>query len=468
MAPRRLPPHKRAVVALRLSLMMLMPGSIALSGCVHYAPRPVAPAALAARRAAAVLDMAAVTAQCHRIAPAAPCDPARWDQVMILAAVLAHNPDVAAAKAGIASAEAAARAARAPPGPTLTLSTEYAGAAPDPSPWLFGAGLAVPLDTGGLRRTRLASADLTVVLARYAWADAVWSARSAALRAVAERAAGVQQQGLARALIAVQERRLAALSRRVAEGLSARVEADRARNDLIDATRRAREAAARIDAARAALSAALGVNGDVIGAISLTDGRPDVSDALRQSAAVARTDVLRAVTAYDQSEIDLKSEVAKQYPQITVGPGFTWERGLVKIPFNLGLVLPPLDLNRRAIDVAEARRAEAAAKLEAVVAAAGAQIDAALLEARAARLALAQIETADIPLAQRLAAQADRELSAGLIDRTDWAVAKVGVFNAELSRIDAISRLKSADSALEDALRRPLWGPEAMITTVTP
>ena len=61
--------------------------------------------------------------------------------------------------------------------------------------------------------------------------------------------------------------------------------------------------------------------------------------------------------------------------------------------------------------------------------------------------------------------QADRELSAGAIDRTDWAAAQAGARQAITSEIDALARVHAADAGLEDALRRPLEGPEMAIVT---
>ncbi|WP_409127191.1 hypothetical protein, partial [Streptomyces niveiscabiei] len=72
----------------------------------------------------------------------------------------------------------------------------------------------------------------------------------------------------------------------------------------------------------------------------------------------------------------------------------------MKIPFNIGLVLPPLDLNRRAIAAAEARRSEAGKRLEADVAGAEAAIGQALIEAKAARQQLARIRAVDVPVAE--------------------------------------------------------------------
>jgi CRISPR system Cascade subunit CasA len=74
----------------------------------------------------------------------------------------------------------------------------------------------------------------------------------------------------------------------------------------------------------------------------------------RDQALLSRSNILKSLAAYDRAESDLRGEVARQFPSIIVSPGYTWERGLVKLPFSLGLVLPPLDFNRSAIAAAAA------------------------------------------------------------------------------------------------------------------
>jgi outer membrane protein TolC len=177
----------------------------------------------------------------------------------------------------------------------------------------------------------------------------------------------------------------------------------------------------------------------------------------------ARPDVLKAVIAYDISEADLRGEVARQYPSISVAPGYTWERGLVKLPFNIGLVLPPLDANRSAIKAAQARRAEAGARMEASVASAQAEIDAAQVAVVQTRGILDKVRSAELAAAQRLAVQADRELAAGSIDRSEWAAAQAGAGLARAAELDALARVHAADAGLEDALRRVIAGPETQI-----
>lgn len=436
-------------------------------GCTAYQPKPVDMAAVVSARATRTLDPAAISARLAVLAPESRWDGKDWDRLTLFAAMMTGNPDIAAARAAITSAEGARSAAGARPGPTLTLTGEYAGKAPEASPWLFGGALDIPIDAGGRRMSRLTVADLGVVAARYDYAEAIWTARMALRRALADRLLAGRRLAASDGLVALRQRQFAVVNRRVAAGSASRAELERVRADAADASRRQGDATAAIIAADAGLAAALGVPArDVAGLMLRWDGfdapaaQPVADAAQRQAALVGRADVLKALTLYDQAEANLRGEIARQYPAISVGPGYTWERGLVKIPFNLALVLPPLDGNRGAIAAAEAKRAEAGATIEALVAGASNAIDQAFAESRQARVQLAQVRSGELPAAQRLAVQADRELAAGAIDRGEWAAAQAGAGLARLSELDALAAVHAADSRLETALRRPVEGPE--------
>ncbi|MEJ2459460.1 MAG: TolC family protein [Novosphingobium sp.] len=444
---------------------------LVLAGCALYTPAPLVAAALALQQDAVALDESAVADKVHAMAPAAPYVPGKWNRLSLLAAALIYNPGIAAAQARIESAAAQARAARQAPGSTLTLASEYANDTSASSPWLLGGALDVPLDIGGVRRARIAGAALTVDDARYAYAEKVWSVRMAIERALVDRIASEERAGLYHALANLRARQLAAAERRVAAGAASRTDLERVRAAGADAARLAVDADRAVGAAKIALAAAVGLpEASFANTIwtGFADPAPLASQAvsreqLRQ-AMLARPDILRAMVAYGQAEEALRGEVARQYPQITVSPGYTWERGLVKLPFNVGLALPPLDLNRHAIAAAEAKRSEMGKQVEAAVASGRAAIDRALSECRAARAALAHVRKAELPAAEELAKRADRELAAGSINRVDWASARAGELTARINASDALVRVRRADAALEDAVHRPLSGPELLIT----
>jgi CRISPR system Cascade subunit CasA len=443
----------------------------AASGCASYRAAPLAPDAIAVSYARRALDPVATQQSLTRVAPNVVWDGQTWDRMSLFAAALELNPRIAEARAHARSAEASARAARAGRSITLTVAAEYARNASEASPWLYGVTSDVPLDIGARRSSRISAADFSGIGARFDYAEVVWSVRMALRRALAERFLAAREVQIGEELSAIRARQLAAIQARFSSGEAARADLERVRTEAAGDARRLTDAQARLMAARIALADALGVSINSLENVPLTwteFDAPAAADAVqidqtRQAALLARADILRASAAYDQSEADLRGEVARQWPELHIGPGYTWERGLVKLPFSIGLVLPPLDFNHNAVEAAEARRSEAGLHLEAIIASAQSSIDAALAEQGAANAALARVRNADLFGAHSAADQADEEIASGAIDRVDWCAAQASLRLAQLGEVDALRRVHAADAALEDALRRPLEGPELAI-----
>jgi CRISPR system Cascade subunit CasA len=441
------------------------------AGCATYHAAPRAPGAIADAYAQRTLDAARVQQGLARIAPQAAWNGHTFDRLSLFAAALQSNPRIAEARAHARSAGAAARAARAGPSITLTLTGEYARNAAESSPWLYGVTSDVPLDMGARRSARVNAAQFASIGARYDYAETVWSVRMALRRALAERFLAVREVEIGEELNAIRVRQLAALQARFAAGEAARSELERVRAEAAGDARRLTDTQARLMATRITLADALGVSLASLESLSLAwDGfdapaAPEASSVqeMRPAALLARADVLRAAATYDQAEAELRGEIARQWPEIHIGPGYTWERGLVKLPFSIGLVLPPLDFNRNAVAAAEARRAEAGLHLEAAIASAQFSIDAALAERTAAAAALVRVRDADLGAARHAAEQSEEELARGAIDRVDWCAAQVGLRLAQLAQVDALRRVHAANAMLEDSLRRPLEGPELAI-----
>lgn len=453
----------------RLTLILALGAPIA--ACATYHAVPIDAGIIAQSYSKKDLDAVAAQAELARIAPDSGWNGSVWDRLGLFGAAMALNPKIAEARAHAKSAEAAARAAKAGPSINLSLTAEYARTAPESSPWLYGATSDIPVDLGVKRAVRVKSANLASIVAHVDYAESVWSVRIALRRALIENLLTAREVKAAVELRALRTRQLTAMQARFNAGENTRVELERTRADAGADSRRLADANARLLTARGALAEALGVSLRSLDGVKFIWANFDSPDALdlariedlRSGALLMRADVLRAVTSYDQAELDLRGEIARQWPELHIGPGYTWERGLVKLPFTLGLVLPPLDFNKNAIKAAEARRAEAGKHLESIVASAQTSIDAALAERDASGETLTRIRDADLPAASAAAKQADLEIANGGIDRVDWTAPHIGNLLAELAEIDALRRVHNANSALEDSLRQPLEGPELAI-----
>ena len=153
---------------------------------------------------------------------------------------------------------------------------------------------------------------------------------------------------------------------------------------------------------------------------------------LRQAALLARPELLRALGQYQLSELALRLEVAKQYPDIRLSPGYIWERGLVKLPLALSAALLAFDGNKAAIVVAEAARELAARELEWIQATITQEIDLAFADRAAAcasyRLGLLQLDSAKLEL--RAAAAS---FDTGLLDQLGRLTAELHLSDVELT-----------------------------------
>lgn len=421
-----------------------------VAGCVHYAPAPPHP-----ERFPAELDA-------RRLAPR-PAGEA-WNGADLLAAALERNPQVVEARAKYATALAAARTAKLTPPLTLTLTAEYANQSPR---WGYGGAADIPLDAGVRRTARMSSADLQALQAWYDVSEATWAVRTALAKARADLATADMETALATEGAKLRRERLQRLESRVASGEDDRALALSAQAELAVAERRVADALGRGSQARADLAKALGVSPTALRDIALAPpaAPPELGGlpAWRRDAALERSDVLRAIVDYDLAETALRLEVAKQYPEVRISPGYTYDHGVTKLPFGLSLVLPTYDLNRRAIDQAELARAAAGRSLELVQANAVSAVDHAAGALSASRASLDRVETRELPAAGRAAVNTARAVEAGAADRVDDLGARAAVIDAELNLLDAQRALRTATADLEDALRRPFDAAEATV-----
>lgn len=434
-----------------------------LSACAHYQPQPMAAGAIADHGQLAVIDPDAVKAELVKFTPSHPWDGAHWNETTLLAAALAYSPDLRAARAGAEAAQVEARVARVRPGPTLTLTAEYAFNPAESSPWLFGLATDQLLDLGGRRRARITEADIAAKAAVYSFENAIWNARSEVAMAIAAVNSSSAVAALYDEIVPLRDRQIAALRNQLSEGAASRLDLERIRQSAANDATAAASARSESRAARLSLAKAIGVAPAAIDGLALEQGAVDeigaLSPDLRSNALQARPDIFDAVVAYDRSEEALRAAVAAQYPEIHIGPGYTWERGLSKLPFNLTFSFPSADFGAAGIAAAETRREEAARRLEAAVAAAQRGVDSAFESYRAAREAYEIVRNQTLSTARAIAAQANRALDAGAMDRSTWADAKIGALTAAIDLARAEQALIVARVELEGALRQSFENP---------
>lgn len=442
----------------RLSVLTI---ALWLAGCATYQARPVDP--IATQGAFEQRSLADPGLRQFLLANgvALPGGDLVWDLSTLVGIALYEHPDLDVARAQWRVAEAAVRTAgqRPVPGVQVPLGNN-ASASDGLSPWLFGIAFEIPIETAGKRGHRIAQAQAWSRAARLRLAGVGWQVRSRVRERLLAEYAATQTQAMVLQQVVDYTEMLAMLDKRVALGEAAQPDAALVRVDLAQARVALAEAQRQQQDARMQLAVALGLPANALDGVRLVydalQQQPDVPPpAARRAALQRRADLLAALAEYAASQAALQGEIAKQYPDIQLGPGYTWDQGDDK--FTLVLSLPVLGFlsQRGPIAEAQARRTEAADRFLALQAQAIGELDRA---AASVALARNQGEAADRLFAeqQRRLKQTERRLAAGETDRLDRVTVRLAAHIAERGARDAAIATQQALGALEDAMQQPL------------
>ena len=439
---------------------------LALGACATYAPAPIEPAKTAEAFGARRLDAPALRDEVARVLPAAAqaWPPAEWDRASLLAVALADNGALAVARAEVEAALAARITAGERPNPVIGLQAEYARHEPDR--WLYGISFDFLLPHRAVRTIELESAELGAAGARADLMEKTWSVRRALVAALSDREGARRRLDVATRLADAQDRLITLQQRRVDAGEDAPGDLNVSQAARLDIEQQVANARADLVAAEAAVAAALGLPIEALDGAAIVwpdwGAPPALASnvaAAREAALLSRADLASAIDAYAAAEKKLERAVARQYPQLDLKPGYYWDHGIAKWPFEVDFALPVFNRNEGEIAEAKAAREVAGQKLLALQAAIYGDVDAALRADKVAGESLDAARRRGDAMHRQLA-HADAALKAGAGDSIERTNAEVLVLRAELEALQAAAQRQAARNALEDALHAPLSGPE--------
>ena len=161
------------------------------------------------------------------------------------------------------------------------------------------------------------------------------------------------------------------------------------------------------------------------------------------------------LATYEASQSALQLEVSRQFPNVTLGPGYTFDQGDNLYTLAVGAELPIFNQNQGPIAEALARRHESAARFLALQAQIMGSIDRSFAIYRTTTKVLAQADALVVDQRRRQQ-EVKRAFDAGEVDSTSLALADMELLTMELSRLDVVIQQKQAIELLEDALQRQL------------
>lgn len=450
------------------SLVTLLLAGLAATGCSSYTPRPITPESTAAALERRTLNEPRLMQFISAVSPTYVGGTTAWDISTLTLAAIYYHPEVEISRARLAQARAGIKTAGQIPNPTLTFGPGSGVlAAEAPSALTLGILITFVIETFGKREARVERATNLAEAARQDLVTAAWQVRGGVRTALLDLWAAEGRLRLAVRRRGLQEQIVALLERRFTAGDSSALDVARERINLSQVTLAARDAERQSAEARARLAAAIGVPARALDQVRLGLGAfddppqtPDVAEmtegSLRRQALLGRADVLSLLAEYQAAQSNLRLEVAKQYPDINIGPGYDFDRGDNLYNFELSFALPIFNQNQGQIAEADAQRKAAAAKLAGLQAKIIGDIDRAVATYRGAARTLATANTL-LQSQVRRRQQLDRAYQLGEVDRLAPLTADLEQEVVQLARYEALVQQREAIALVEDALQRSMF-----------
>jgi len=437
---------------------------LAFAGCAHvkYEPQPLSPAQTAAAFDARSLADPGLRRflgeSLNRDFSGA--STSTWDFETLAWVAFYFNPTLEVARAQWETVRASMRTAGARSNPTLGLTPGYStNPGAGISPWFPAVTLDFPIETAGKRQHRATEAEQKTEAARQAVFTAAWKIRSDLRHALLDFTVAQRRVKQLRAETTLEQHSVILLEQRLNAGAISAGEVATARLAAVRAEAQAADAERQIPIALQRVAAVLGLPASALAGVSLPTPpvvmlSPDQLATARKQSLQSRPDILAALARYSASESALALEIARQFPDLHLGPGYQWDQGQNKWSVGLSFELPLFNHNEGPIAEAVARRREAAAQFLAVQAQALAEIDGAASGQSAAAAQLETLRRVQSQLEQQRVRVVVRQ-RAGAGDQLETDRAGLEVEIGSLALTDAETQIALATGQLEDALQIP-------------
>ena len=386
----------------------------------------------------------------------------QWKLDDLVHCALFFNPSLDIARAQWRSAEAAKLTAAEMRLPTI--GGQYAksnNASEEISPHAYGLSIDIPIETANKRNIRIESAQHLSEAAKLRIAQAAWQLRSDVTKTFNEYQANRQQIKLMSQELAYRKDIVAIYQKRIDLGESSSIELSRAKLQLQTLNTELESKQRNHLVLLSRLANNLGLSLTQVEQMQIADTvdtkallTPVPAD-LQTRALLNRLDIRIALERYAVAEAKLKLEIAKQYPDIVISPGYAYEFGDKIWSLGLSGLMTILTKNKLAIAEATQLREVEAKQFEALQANVIAEVNVANAKLTQA-MQLLENNKSLYQQQQANTRRMESRLRAGEIDRLEFTYAKLEEVLAEQYIALASFQLASIITDLENAIQAPL------------
>jgi outer membrane protein, heavy metal efflux system len=399
-----------------------------------------------------------------------------WGMRELTLSALFYHPELDLARAQWRAAQSGELTAAQRPTPGINLNTEkHSDHAGGISPWTYGLSIDLPLETGGKRQARIDRAESLSTAARIDIAQTAWQVRSRVHQSWLDFRYHTQLLALLQQELKLRDETTAMLEKRLQSGMASSIEVANFRV-LRQKTQQAIETQkGRLAELQALLASNSALPLSTFKQLPLqpltfdqnTPLPPATLESLRDAAMLNRLDMRAALARYDAAEAKLRLEIARQYPDLTLTPGYSYDQGDKIWSLGISALMTMINKNRGLIAEATALRDVEGAQFQVLQAGIIAELERAEAAYTATWQELARAREF-VTTAQALTRQIQRQFADGYADRLSLRTTELEALLANQHLLDVQYKLYQAVAALEQVAQRPLLDENNMPENLNP
>jgi outer membrane protein TolC len=385
-----------------------------------------------------------------------------WTRNDLIYCALFFNPSLDVARAQWRSAEAAKLTAAEMRLPTI--SGNYAksnNASEEISPHAYSLSIDLPIETANKRNIRIESAQHLAEAAKLRIAQAAWQLRNEVTKTLYDLQFNQQLIKMLSKEQAQKQDIVSIFQKRISLGESSNIELSKAKLQLQATTTELESTQRNHLTLLARLANQLGLSLAQVEQMQLAQAAnanmliEDVPADMQSIALLNRLDIRLALERYAVAEAKLKLEIAKQYPDLKLSPGYTYEFGDKIWSLGLSSLMTILTKNKLAIAEASQLREVEAAQFESLQANVISEVNIANAKLTQARQLL-ENQNRLFQQQQTNTLRMDRRFNSGESDRLELTYAKLEEVVAEKSLSLANFQFATSINELENVIQAPL------------
>ncbi len=387
----------------------------------------------------------------------------KWSVENIIWAALYFNPNIKLAESKINEAKAAEITAGQIPNPTIGIAPGRDTSSPALD-HLLAFSFNLPVETNGKRGLRENATGYLSDSSRAQFENTVWDVHRDVISGLIDYYSAKQIVSNYQSLIKAQQEIVASYDKRTAEGQLPTAAVSQANIAYQQNISLLNQAQSNLMQAKARLAGSIGVPASALDKINidyseLVNCRDINSIASLRKTSLENHPLLKAsMMEYLAAHENLRLEVAKQIPDLDIGPGYEWNsQGGGKLSLGISIVLPIFNQNEGPIAEAKAKRETASRTFEvnqANIITTIEQAEAAYTSSELAARNLREIERTQGQKFEQLKAQ----LQESKVSKLPLLYAQSELYNARIAAQEGNMQRLKAMTGLEDALRVDIFG----------